>query len=128
MTDKKADMSDPIEESAAETRLSVVDKLKALKKAQEGEATFTLPATGVVATFPKFLSHGAWMRAQRLAKKDVHRAQTIYVVKACKFDGEKMTVDEFASLIPTGDALELLGQIFGGDDDDEDVDAAGKLH
>lgn len=97
---------------------SVVARLQAHKAARSGNGSFILPETGVEVTFPKFIKHGNWMRAERLAKGDAPKAKSIYLQEVCRFDGEKLTLDEFSDLLPTGDVMELLGEVLGGEDDD----------
>lgn len=101
----------------------LIAKLKKQKSEKTGDHTMQLPETGVSVTWPKFQSHGAWMKAQRLAKKDPAKASNYYLTGVCRFDGEKMTVTDFVELIPSGDIFALMesvmGDLMGGDVSDE---------
>lgn len=105
---------------ATNKRSSVIDKLKTYRRDNEGDARFTLPETGVTVTYPKFRKHGVWASALRLAKNKLGKAQVLYICRICLFDGEKLTEADFREYIPMTDANELLGEIFGSDDSDED--------
>lgn len=102
----------------AEGDSPLIAKLKAHKAAQTGTASFTLPETGIKATWPKFKPHWVWMKAQRVAKNPKAVMDT-YLPLLCKFDGENMTVEEFKTFVPTGDILDLTNEVMG-DDDPED--------
>nr|WP_321527032.1 hypothetical protein [uncultured Cohaesibacter sp.] len=111
--------------AASTKRSSVIDKLKSYRSANEGDARFTLPETGVVVSFPKFRKHGVWASALRLAKNKLGKAQILYICRICLFDGEKLTEADFREYIPMSDANELLAEIFGSDDEDEDDEGNG---
>lgn len=98
----------------------VIAKLRAHKEKAKasGENSTSLPETQVDVTWPAILTHGLWMKAQRLSKKSPWSTADYYVVLACKFDGERLTMDDFQQLIPTNDALHLLGEVMGDDEDD----------
>ncbi len=100
---------------------SVVALLKKHKAEATGDNETTLPETGVKVTWPKFQPHHVWTKAQRLAKKNPFGTADIYVALLCKFNGERLTVDEFKELIPTGDALHLSGEVMGDDEDERDA-------
>jgi len=106
--------------TAATKRSSVIDKLKNYRSAHEGDATFELPETKVTVSYPKFRKHGDWATSLRLAKSKLDKAQILYICRVCLFDGEKLTEADFRSYIPMGDANELMAELFGGPDDDED--------
>ena len=93
--------------------MSVVDKLKKYRARHEGEEEFTLPATGIVCHWPKFMSHGNWQKALRLAQGDFARAQVLYIINNVTFDGEKLTAADFDALLPLEDALALTAAVFG---------------
>lgn len=95
-------------------------KLAAHKEANTGDRTITLTKSGVVCTVPNFINHGLWMRAQRTAKGDVPKAQAAFVAEVVRFEGEKLTITDLAELVPAGDILQLIGEIFGDDDDGGD--------
>lgn len=94
-------------------------RLKAHKEKNGGARTVTLKESGVVCDIPKFINHGAWMRAQRIGGSDVPKAQAAFICEAVLFDGEKLTVTDLAELVPSGDALQLIGEVFGKGEDDE---------
>lgn len=119
------DQTDAAADVAGDSPL--ITKLKKQKAEKAGESRTTLPATGIVVTWPKFQSHGAWMKAMRLAKKDFAKATNFYLTGICKFDGEKMTVTDFVELIPSNDIFHLSGEVMGKDDDEED-DEGNVLH
>ena len=93
--------------------MSVVDKLKKYRERHEGEEEFTLPATGIVCRWPKFMNHGRWQKALRLAQGDFARAQVLYIINNVTFDGEKLTAADFDELLPLEDALALTAAVFG---------------
>lgn len=99
----------------------VIAKLKKHKSGKTGQDSTTLPETGIKVTWPSFQPHGLWMKAQRLAKKNPMGVADIYMALICKFDGEKVTLTDFNALVPTGDALHLLGEVMGDDEDEDDV-------
>lgn len=105
----------------AETETGVIAKLKKHKAKKSGFDETTLPETGIKVTWPQFQPHGIWMKAQRLAKKNPMSVADIYIALICKFDGDKMTLTDFNDLVPTGDALHLLGEVMGDDEDGDDV-------
>lgn len=92
-------------------------KLKANKDAKVGARDFPLKESGVTATIPNFINHGLWMKAQRVAKGDTPKAQAAFVCETVLFDGEKLTITDLTELVPATDVMELLGEIFGGDDE-----------
>lgn len=98
-------------------------KLTEYARANAGVVSFTLPNTGVVVTYPKVIKHGAWMKAQRLAgPAETAKAQALYIVGVCKFEGETFTESDFSELVPTKDSLALIGEVFGND---SQTDASG---
>ncbi len=105
---------------------ALIEKLKKHKAANAGINETKLPDTGITASWPKFKPHHVWMKAQRLSKKNPHAVMDNYLPLTCKFDGEKMTLEEFKSLIPTDDVLHLTGEIMG--DDDEEGNEGNVLH
>jgi hypothetical protein len=110
---------------AEETKLSGVRaKLKANKDAKSGTYDFPLKECGVVASIPKFINHGLWMRAQRIAKGDTPKAQAAFICEAVLFDGEKLPITDLEQLVSAGDTLSLIGEVFGKDDDEGKEKAA----
>lgn len=110
-------------ETAKATVTGARAKLKAYATDNAGDNEFTLPNTGVVVTYPKVIKHGAWMKAQRLAGPgESAKAQALYIVGVCQFEGEKFTEADFSELVPTKDSLALIGEVFGND---KQTDAAG---
>ena len=108
---------------------NVIDKLKKYREQHEGEEEFTLPATGIVCRWPKFMNHGRWQKALRLARGDFGRAQVLYIVSNVSFDGEKLTAADFDELLPLEDALALTAAVFGRELEEAAADAetaAGK--
>lgn len=95
---------------------AIIKKLKANKDAKSGTYDFPLSESGVTATIPNFINHGRWMAAQRIAKSDNAKAQAAFVCETVLFDGEQLTITDLAELMPAGDTMELIGEIFGGDD------------
>lgn len=96
----------------------VVALLKQHKADNTGFDDTTLPETGIKVTWPKFQPHALWTRAQRMSKKNPFGTADIYVTLLCRFNGERLTIDEFKELVPTGDALHLTGEVMGDDEDD----------
>lgn len=113
-------MQNPSDTKSANKPLSVIDKLKAHRAAHDGETVFLMPETGVSVTFPAFRNHGQWQRCLRLAKNDLTKAQILYICQIAQFDGQKLTDSDFRSYIPLNDANELLAEIFGGSDGEDD--------
>jgi len=99
----------------------VIAKLKAHKDTNSGFDTITLPETGVMFAYPQFRNHGKLAAASRAAKGDSAKAQTMYIVRNCKFDGETITVNDFNELIPVADSTLIVKTLFG----DEEGDDAG---
>jgi hypothetical protein len=126
------DQTDAAADMAGDSPL--IAKLKKQKAKKAGESHTTLPETGIVVTWPKFQSHGAWMKAMRLARKDFAKATNFYLTGICTFDGEKMTVTDFVALIPSNDIFHLSNAVMGQEDDagdaqqDDEEDAGNALH
>lgn len=99
----------------------VVALLEQHKAENTGFDDTTLPETGVTATWPKFQPHSVWTKAQRLSKKNPFGTADNYVALLCRFNGEKLTIEEFKRLIPNGDILHLIGEVMGEDEDEEDL-------
>lgn len=95
---------------------AIIRKLKANKEAKSGSYEFLLAESGVTATIPKFINHGRWMAAQRVAKGDNAKAQAAFMCEVVLFDGEQITITDLSELVPAADTIELLGEIFGDDD------------
>lgn len=110
---------------AKPVKTGVVGKLKAYREKHSGDESHTMTKTGVEVTYPAFRNHGIWQQAMRMAKNDIGKAQVLYVCKICLFDGERLTQTDFSTYVPMEDSAELLAEVFGGDEDDED-DAPGK--
>lgn len=103
-------------------------KLQAHKQANSGFETVALKKSGITATIPKFINHGLWMKAQRIAKGDTARAQAAFVCETVLFEGEKLTITDLSELVPSADTLQLIGEIFGDDEEgdaDSEPDATG---
>lgn len=105
---------------AVEQKLNGVRaKLKAHKDANSGFRSVTLDESAVVCTIPKFINHGKWMRAQRIAKRDHAKAQVAFVAETVLFEGEKLNITEVTELLSAGDTIQLIGEVFGGDNETE---------
>lgn len=94
-------------------------KLKKNRDENAGNATFTMPETDIKVEYPKFRKHGDWQRCLRMAKNNIGEAQILYACKIATFDGFKITANDWRAYMPLSDANELLGEIFGGDDDED---------
>lgn len=105
-------------EVATDRLTGVRAKLKAHKDANTGTRLVTLKESGIVCEVPKWINHGAWMRAQRVAKGDVPKAQAAFICGTVTFEGEKLTVTDVTELVTAGDMLQLIGEVFGEDDDE----------
>jgi hypothetical protein len=106
---------------------SVIERLKRYRDEHEGEEELVLPATGVTCRWPKFMNHGRWQKALRLARGDFNRAQTLYVIGNVTFDGERITAADFDELLPVEDALTLTAAVLGREPEEaEAAGAAGK--
>lgn len=95
-------------------------KLKAHKDANTGTRPVTLDESGIACEVPKWINHGVWMKAQRVAKNDMPKAQAAFVCETVLFEGEKLTMTDLAALVPAGDVMQLIGEIFGEDDGDDE--------
>ncbi|KZK97283.1 MULTISPECIES: hypothetical protein [unclassified Pseudovibrio] len=121
--DNQSDKKTAQPEAAKDT--GVIGKLKAYRAANQGDATFTLPQTQVIVEFPKFRKHGAWTQVLAMAKNKIAKAQILYICKVCTFDGEKLSEADWRTYIPMEDANELMGEIFGGSDEELEEDDEG---
>lgn len=101
----------------------VLAKLQAHKAATTGEASFTLPATGIVVTYPLFRGYDDWAKAQRLAGDDGAMINLYYIILICRFDGETLMANDYRELVPAGDHLAISGKLFGSPE--AKVDAKG---
>lgn len=97
--------------------IGVIAKLKSYRESHDGRNQFTLPKTGVKVDYPEFINHGEMSRCMRMAKNDAIRAQSMFICKVAKFDGETITLTDFEAYIPMTDIVALHGEIF---DDEED--------
>ncbi|MCY1668066.1 DUF1804 family protein [Rhizobium sp. SL86] len=92
-----------------------------LEEIKNGELTMDQKVKHLVALadamtkMPNWINHGLWMRAQRIAKGDTAKAQAAFVAEAVMFEGEKLTITDLAELVPAGDVLQLIGEVFGKD-------------
>ncbi|GEM_PF-1399230 len=101
-------------------------KLAAYKDENSGSREVTLNLSGVVCTVPKFINHGRWMAAQKAGKGDVPKTQAAFVCETVLFEGEKLTEADLRELVPSGDVLQLINDVFGGEDgDDKDDEGNG---
>ncbi|MDE2579747.1 MAG: hypothetical protein KGL46_13150 [Hyphomicrobiales bacterium] len=91
---------------------SIIGKLRAAKAARGGHSKITLPETGVVVTAPNFKPSAAFIAAQ-VNEPDAVKAQIAFVINICVFDGERLTADEYADLIPARDHLEIISMVMG---------------
>lgn len=98
---------------------NVIGKLKAYRDSHNGENAFTMPRTKVQVTFPDFINHGDLNRCMRMAKGDAVKAQTMFICKYAKFDGETITLADFNAFIPMSDVVVLHNEIFDDDEDEE---------
>jgi hypothetical protein len=128
MFNKGNHMTNKNNETTKPANAGVIAKLKANKEAHSGDEKITLPDSKVEVTFPKFRNHGVWMQSVRLAKNDLPKAQTFYVCKVARFDGEKISHTDFDAYMSMSDAVTIIGEVFGGSDDEDDDGFAGKLN
>ncbi len=94
-------------------------KLAKHKAANQDSREVTLPECGIVCQIPKFINHGLVMASQRQAKGDMAMGQTALVAQVVKFEGEKLNLADLRELLDGKDMLFLIGEVFGGDDDDD---------
>ncbi|WP_457798093.1 hypothetical protein [Methylocystis sp. S23] len=94
-------------------------KLKAFKEkaVAAGEISHVLPDSGVTITLPAFKPNAAWMKAQAMGDGDADRARRIYIVTLCRFDGERLTLDEYSDLISATDHLACVAKVFESEED-----------
>jgi len=88
-------------------------RLAAMKAEKAGDRSFTLNDTGVVVTMPNFKPYHAWTKAQRLGDGDTGKVQTYYILELLKFDGERLSLGDYRDLIPAGDHIQIVGEVFG---------------
>jgi hypothetical protein len=103
-------------------------KLKAHKDAHSGSRSVTLDESGIACTVPNWINHGLWMKAQRVSKGDTAKAQAAFVCEAVLFEGEKLTITDLSELVPAGDVMQLIGEVFGNDEATDEGNAAQKAH
>lgn len=108
--------------NSAPAETGVIAKLRAYRESHNGLSTFVMPKTVVTVVYPEFVSHGDLSRCMRMAKNDAIKAQSMYICKHAKFDGETITLTDFEAFIPMTDIVSLHAEIF----DDEDEDEAGE--
>jgi hypothetical protein len=78
----------------------------ASRQANSGVETDTLKRGGIACTVPKFINHGRWMKAQRVAGGDVAKAQVAFVCETVLFAGEKLTITDLSELVPSANTLQ----------------------
>ncbi len=96
-----------------------LSKLKAHRDANSKECEFRLPKTGVMVKYPGFVKHGDLARCMRMAKGDAIKAQTMFVCKYAKFEGDTLTLADFEAFVPMSDAIALFAEIFDDGEEDE---------
>lgn len=108
------------EEAGAETEKGVIAKLRAARERQQGTDTLTLKSCGVVVTYPKFRAFAAWEQAQRMAEGSATSVNLYYIIQVCRFDDERLRVEEYRELISDADHMAISAKIFASG-----ADAAG---
>lgn len=99
----------------------VLARLQHHRAEREGVVSFQLPETGVTVTFPKFKPYDLWQRAQRLGDGKTGQFQLYYIVALCQFDGERLTKNDYAELIPADDHVAILNHIYANEGDEENT-------
>lgn len=115
-------MDFPDIETGAEPK-SLADRLRARKEQKLSETVrTTLPDTGLTVTYPAFIGHDRVMAAAKIAGKNRTRIGAIVCSQVCTFAGEdgsaeKLTADQFESLLPNADANHLIARVLADEDD-----------
>lgn len=94
-------------------------KLAAYKDAHQGSYFVILKKSGVTCEVPNFINHGRWMAAQKIGKSDLPKTQAAFVCETVRFEGEKLNEADLRELVPAGDIMQLINEVFGGDDDED---------
>ncbi len=94
-------------------KTGVVDKLRKLAEENKGEEVIHLKQSDIRATIPKLITHGMMMKAQTKARGKPGQTPNFVIADLCTFDGERLTHDQIASLLPAGDVQQLTTVIFG---------------
>ncbi|MFA6966123.1 hypothetical protein [Bosea sp. (in: a-proteobacteria)] len=97
-----------------ETESAVIAKLRAANKKLSGEDGFVLASSGVRVTYPKFRAFAAWENAQRVAEGSPTSVNLYYIIQVCRFDGERLRVEDYRELISDTDHMAISNRIFGG--------------
>lgn len=97
----------------SEKKISVVEKLRILADEKKGNEVIHLKQSDIEATIPKLITHGMMMKAQAKARGKPGQAPNFVIADLCTFDGERLTHDQIATLLPAGDVQQLTTVIFG---------------
>lgn len=100
-------------EQTASSESAVVAKLRAANKKVTGEASYTLPGSGVRVTYPKFRAFAGWELAQRQAEGSPTSVNLYYIIQVCRFDGERIRLEDYRELISDTDHMAISARIFG---------------
>lgn len=83
---------------------------------------FTLKHCGVVVTIPDDWHVSDTNAAQRYGSGDIGKINLMLAHRVCLFNGQKWSISDIMEKISGKDWLTLQGQLFGGDDDEEDAE------
>ena len=93
-------------------RQSVAERLRDRKARLEPERVeIVLPKTGVAASAPAFIGHGAVQAARRLSKGNEDKFGVTLIQGLCTFDGERLTVEDIEELIDNADIVTLIDKM-----------------
>lgn len=78
-----------------------------------------LTRSGIVVTIPDDWTVADTQASQRYGKGDVPKTNVALVQRVCLFDSEKWTINDIQTRIGGKDYNELMGELYGGEDEDE---------
>ena len=85
----------------------------------------TLTRSGIVVTIPDDWTVADTQYAQRHGKGDGPKTNMALIQRTCRFSGETWTLGDIEEKLGGKDYMELLGELFGGDDDAADGEGSG---
>lgn len=80
----------------------------------------TLKKSGKSVVFPETYSTREFLAAQKAAGKDSSQVPVFLIQRLCTFDGESWTAGQIQDDLPGPDYIQLIGEIFKGDDEGND--------
>ncbi|MCJ8142970.1 hypothetical protein MKI84_08575 [Ancylobacter sp. A5.8] len=81
----------------------------------------TLTRSKIEVTIPEDWHVSDTQAAQRYGKGDVPKTQMALIQRVCRFNGETWTAADIAEKITGKDYNELIGELYGDDDDEDEA-------